>query len=358
MAALSFRNVHKKFGPTVAVDAVSLDIAAGEFCSLVGPSGCGKTTLLRIAAGFVRADEGQVHLGGKPVGDLRPDRRDVGFVFQSYALFPTKTVGQNIGFSLALKRRPKSEIVDRVAELCAMMHLEGLAERYPHELSGGQQQRVALARALASRPSILLLDEPLSALDAKIRAHLRTEIRRIVESLKITTVYVTHDQEEALSISDRVAIMDQGQLLQVGTPIEVYLQPAHRFVAHFVGTSNSLPCTMLDNGHVEIGGVPLPVRNPGNGEGNGDATLSLRPEHVDLVTPGNGGVPAVLRNISFLGQTVRLTLGTVGDISLSADVPTISWLKRPLEPGAPVAWTVREGLASVFPGAPDGRVSA
>jgi len=333
----------------MAVDAVSLDIAAGEFCSLVGPSGCGKTTLLRVTAGFVQADEGEVYFDDRPAGALPPNRRDLGFVFQSYALFPTKTVGENIGFSLMLKRTPRPEISKRVDEMCDLMHLDGLRDRYPHELSGGQQQRVALARALISEPSVLLLDEPLSALDAKIRTRLRVEIRRIVESLGITAIYVTHDQEEALSISDRVAIMDKGKLLQIGSPLDVYLRPADLFVAQFVGTTNSLPCTVLDGGSVRVGDASVAVREIEPGRFNGQATLSIRPEHVDLVAAGNGGIPAILRDVSFLGQTVRLTLHTLADHDVLADVPTVDWLERSLEPGASLTWSVRAGLASVFP---------
>lgn len=364
MSVIAYRDVAKRFGHTLAVDGVDLEIAQGEFCSLVGPSGCGKTTLLRMAAGFVSPDRGEIQLNGARVNDVPPNRRDLGFVFQSYALFPTQTVAQNIGFSLAIKRRPRNEIARRVGELCDMMRLEGLQDRYPHELSGGQQQRVALARALISQPAILLLDEPLSALDAKIRAHLRLEIRRVVDSLGITAVYVTHDQEEALSISDRVAIMNEGKLLQVGAPLAVYLHPADRFVANFVGAMNNLPCRVLDEAQVDVGGVSIAVRAAPNGNGcagrvNGrsnwqePATLSLRPEHVQITAPGNGGVPAVLRHISFLGQTVRLSLATLDDREMAADVPTVEWIDRPLEPGAAVAWTARAGLATVFPGAPE-----
>ena len=350
MASVTFKDIDKRFGSTAALDAVSLEVETGAFCALVGPSGCGKTTLLRVAAGFLRADRGEVCFDGAPAGALPPNRRDLGFVFQSYALFPTKTVGENIGFSLRLRRRPRAEIAERVAHFCRLMHLEGLEARYPHELSGGQQQRVALARALVSEPSVLLLDEPLSALDAKTRALLRVEIRRIVETLGVTAIYVTHDQEEALSISDRVAIMNRGRLLQVGTPLEVYLNPADRFVAEFIGTTNSLPCTLLDDSNVRLGEVAVAVRNGRPGRPDGQATLSVRPEHVDLLPAGNGGVPAVLRGVSFLGQSVRLTMTTLDDRALLADVPTVEWLERSLEPGAPLAWRVRAGLASVFPG--------
>ena len=262
MTHVALRGISKRFGAVTAVDDVSLDVASGEFVCLLGASGCGKTTLLRILAGFTRPDSGEVLVNGQRVDMLPPNRREVGFVFQSYALFPTKTVAENIGFGLAVRRRPASEIASRVAELCELTRLTGLDGRYPHELSGGQQQRVALARALAPSPSLLLLDEPLSALDAKIRALLRAEIRGIVDRLKVTTVYVTHDQEEALSIADRVAVMDAGKLLQVAAPMDIYLRPRQRFVAEFVGTSNMLLGRPLDSGRVEVDGRAIAAAVP------------------------------------------------------------------------------------------------
>jgi putative spermidine/putrescine transport system ATP-binding protein len=347
MTTLAFKDIVKRFGDTTAVDGVSLTVQSGEFCSLVGPSGCGKTTLLRIAAGFVKPDQGIVLLDGRQVDNLPPNRRGVGFVFQSYALFPTKTIEQNIGFSLTLKGRPRREIAERVAQLCDLMDLADFRERYPHELSGGQQQRVALARALAPSPSILLLDEPLSALDAKIRTHLRSEIRGIVDTLRITALYVTHDQEEALSISDRVAVMDKGTIMQVGTPIDVCLHPANPFVAHFVGTSNHIPCRVIDGQTVEIGGASLPMHTDGTPKGA--ATMSLRPEHVAISPPGNGGVPGVLRAVSFLGPSVRLTLETGQRLKLTVDMPTAAWIEHPLELGAVLAWTAKSHLTTFFP---------
>jgi ABC-type Fe3+/spermidine/putrescine transport system ATPase subunit len=347
MTAIAFQDITKRFAETVAVNQVSLAVPSGEFCSLVGPSGCGKTTLLRIAAGFVTPDKGAVLLNDQPVANLPPNRRNVGFVFQSYALFPTKTVEQNIGFALTLKRQPKDQIARRVAQLCDLMDLKILRDRYPHELSGGQQQRVALARALAPNPSILLLDEPLSALDAKIRTHLRGEIRRIVEALKITAIYVTHDQEEALSISDRVAVMNEGIIMQTGTPMEVYLRPANPFVAQFIGTVNHVPCRVIDTDSVKIGDVILPART--NGTPTGSATLSVRPEHIVIAASYNGGVSGVLRDVSFLGHTVRLTLNTCRTLTLEVDISTADWIENTLEKGAALSWNVRPNLATVFP---------
>jgi ABC-type Fe3+/spermidine/putrescine transport system ATPase subunit len=350
MARLNFRRISKRFGAVVAVDDVTLDIGSGEFLTLVGASGCGKTTLLRIIAGFARADSGELAIDGRRVEGLPPSRREVGFVFQSYALFPTQTVAGNIGFSLRIRRRPKAEIAARVAELCALTQLEALKDRYPHELSGGQQQRVALARALAPHPTILLLDEPLSALDAKIRAHLRSEIRAVVDRLGITTVYVTHDQEEALSISDRVAVMEAGRILQVGAPMDVYLRPCSRFVADFIGTSNDLIGRPLGNGRLEIEGRPIKAQVPETLRRRDRCVVCVRPEHIELSRPaGDAGAPtATLTGFSFLGQAVRAHVCTENGRHLVADVAAVDWLANDFAKGDTVAWTIRADSAIVF----------
>jgi putative spermidine/putrescine transport system ATP-binding protein len=350
VAQLSFRGISKRFGAVTAVDNVSLEIASGEFVTLLGASGCGKTTLLRIIAGFTRPDAGELAINGKRVDALPPNKREVGFVFQSYALFPTQTVAQNIGFSLRIRGRPRTYIDGRVRELCELTRLTGMEQRYPHELSGGQQQRVALARALAPDPSILLLDEPLAALDAKIRVHLRTEIRGVAERLGITTVYVTHDQEEALSISDRVAVMDAGHIIQVGAPMEVYLKPSSRFVADFIGTSNHLPGRLAGNGRVEIEGYSLHVDIPVALRGHGQCAVCVRPEHVELapLSGASSSAQARLISASFLGQTVRATLTTASGCQLVADVATTDWLAHRLRAGDQVAWAIRAGSAMIF----------
>jgi ABC-type Fe3+/spermidine/putrescine transport system ATPase subunit len=348
---VALRNITKRFGSVLAVDAVTLDIASGEFVCLLGASGCGKTTLLRILGGFTRPDAGEVLADGKRVDMLPPNRRHVGFVFQSYALFPTKTVAENIGFGLAVRRRPKAEIAGRVADLCALVRLGGMEDRYPHELSGGQQQRVALARALATEPSVLLLDEPLSALDAKIRAHLRTEIRAIADRLKVTTVYVTHDQEEALSIADRVAVLDAGRLLQIDSPMNIYLRPSGRFVADFVGTSNVLPGAALGPDRVHVDGLTLEVPVP---EGLRVATsilVCIRPEHVVLARADDsrpGGLGAIA-SVAFAGPVVRARLATPGGTELLADVPTHEWIGLGIRPGDAVRWHVRPGAPVLLP---------
>jgi len=348
---VALRNITKRFGAVTAVDGVSLDIASGEFVCLLGASGCGKTTLLRILAGFTRPDSGEVLANGKRIDLLPPNKREVGFVFQSYALFPTKTVAENIGFGLVVRARPKTETSQRVTELCELTRLHGMEDRYPHELSGGQQQRVALARALATHPSMLLLDEPLSALDAKIRAHLRGEIRAVVDRLKVTTVYVTHDQEEALSIADRVAVMDAGRLLQVDAPMNIYLHPQQPFVADFVGSSNMLPGRPLGDRGVALDGVLLDAPVPERLRAVSALIVCIRPEHVVLCR-GDGGAHSgrgTVAAVTFAGPTVRARLLTAGGQSLIADVPTHEWLTLGLRQGDPVTWSVRQDTAILLP---------
>ena len=359
MAQLNFQGIVKTFGPVTAVSDVSMDIASGEFVTLVGASGCGKTTLLRIIAGFTKPDSGVLTIDGRRVENLPPSKREIGFVFQSYALFPTQTIAQNIGFSLTIRHKPKAEIAARVKELCDLTQLTGLEDRYPHELSGGQQQRVALARALAPNPSILLLDEPLAALDAKIRAHLRIEIRVVVDRLGITTVYVTHDQEEALSISDRVAVMNAGEILQVGAPMEVYLKPNRRFVADFIGTTNHLTGRPIGNGQLEIEGQPLEISVPEALQGQIAYTVCVRPEHINL-SPPDGGPDALtgkLSSFSFLGQTVRAHVTTESGQDLVVDIATAGWLALGLATGDVVGWRIDPGGALVFSAADDASYS-
>ena len=238
--ALRLHGLTKRYGPVTAVRDVSLDVRRGEFVSLLGPSGCGKTTTLRMVAGYVRPDGGTIEIEGQDVTRVPPYRRDIGMVFQSYALFPHMTVEQNVGFGLQMRRISKEDIRVRVADVLKLVRLEGLGGRKPAEISGGQQQRVALARAIVIRPRLLLLDEPLSNLDAKLRKNMQIEIRSLQESLGITTIHVTHDQTEALSLSDRVVIMNLGEIQQVGSPREVYVRPRNVFVADFVGESNLL----------------------------------------------------------------------------------------------------------------------
>lgn len=321
MTRLSLQGITRRFGATLAVDDVSLDVSSGEFLTLLGDSGCGKTTLLRIVAGFTQADAGTVWCDRADITHMPPASRSMGFVFQSYALFPTKTVAGNIGFALKIAGRPRADIAARVNELAHLMEIERLVERYPHELSGGQQQRVALARALAPNPSILLLDEPLSALDARIRARLRDEIRAVVERLGITALYVTHDQEDALAISDRIAIMRGGRIEQLGKPDDIYHRPASRFVASFVGTANLIDGRIGDSG-VEAAGRLWPVRLPGSARRGTPATALYRPEHLTVVDADAADFRGHVEMVSFLGSVVRLRVGIDGGQSLVVDHPS------------------------------------
>jgi putative spermidine/putrescine transport system ATP-binding protein len=258
MAYLDLINVRKSFAQSTAVENFNLEVERGEFISFLGPSGCGKTTTLRMIAGFETPTTGTIRINNVDVTNTPPNQRHVGMVFQSYALFPNMTVAGNIGFGLKVKRQPASAIKARVDEMLKIIHMSEFGSRYPYQMSGGQQQRVALARALAIQPQVLLLDEPLSALDAKIRISLRNEIRAIQRQLGITTIYVTHDQEEALSLSDRVVVMSSGRVEQIGTPFEIYNFPATRFVASFVGTLNVLSADVADaSGKLRIDGQDI-----------------------------------------------------------------------------------------------------
>jgi putative spermidine/putrescine transport system ATP-binding protein len=321
---IALRGLTKRFGAATAVDGLTLDVRPGELVSLVGGSGCGKTTTLRLVAGFERPDAGQVLFDGRVVNDVPPRRRNVGIVFQSYALFPTMTVAENIAFGLRVARWPEARIRARVAEMVALTHLGGLEGRYPHQLSGGQQQRVALARALARQPAALLLDEPLSALDAKIRLRLRAEIRKIQQDLGISTLYVTHDQEEALSIADRIAVMRDGRLEQVGRPEEIYAAPASAFVADFIGITNLLRCRVVsaESGLVDWEGERLCV-GPLDARVGDTVVVSVRPEKIGL--GGGAGaesnrIEGVVEVITFLGPFVRVEVVVRGR-PLWVDVP-------------------------------------
>ena len=315
MAHLELNRVHKVFGKTVAVEDFNLTVEQGEFVSFLGPSGCGKTTTLRMIAGFELPTSGTVMINGRDLTFTPPNKRNVGMVFQSYALFPNMTVAQNVGYGLKIARQPKAEIAARVQEMLSLIQMEGYANRYPYQLSGGQQQRVALARALAIRPQVLLLEEPLSALDAKIRLELRQEIRRIQRRLDITTIYVTHDQEEALSLSDRIVVMSHGVVEQIGTPSEIYNLPATEFVARFVGHINLLPVQVVDpaQGVVCLGDQSVRAgRIVGHLNGR-TMQLAVRPEEVNPgFVPGENNLRGEVSSVTYLGSTVRIGLDVAG----------------------------------------------
>jgi putative spermidine/putrescine transport system ATP-binding protein len=324
MPFLELINLHKRFAGGVAVERMDLAVERGEFVSFLGPSGCGKTTTLRMVAGFETPSSGTIRINGADVTHVPPSRRKIGMVFQSYALFPNLRVADNIGFGLKVARRPAAEIRERVSEMLRLIHMEEFGSRYPSQLSGGQQQRVALARALAARPQVLLLDEPLSALDATIRASLREEIRTIQRQLGITSIYVTHDQEEALALSDRVVVMSRGRVEQVGAPAEIYNAPRTAFVASFVGTLNLLPARVVDApaGRVEVEGQSLRVGQPLAAAAGSAVTLALRPEIFTLNGAagfGANSLRAVAEDVVFLGATVRVK-ARVAERPLSFDL--------------------------------------
>jgi putative spermidine/putrescine transport system ATP-binding protein len=324
MAFIEIKNVNKTFAKTtVAVKDFNLDIARGELVSFLGPSGCGKTTTLRMVAGFEVPTSGNIYIDNRDVTMVAPNQRNVGMVFQSYALFPNMTVAGNIGYGLRIAKKPRDEINQRVKEMLVLVHMSDFEDRYPHQLSGGQQQRVALARALAVYPQVLLLDEPLSALDAKIRVSLRGEIRTIQKELGITTIYVTHDQEEALSISDRIVVMNAGRIEQIGTSFEIYNFPSTEFIAQFVGTLNSLKAVVKDapTRMLEIDGQTLRTAQTLEGVRNGDIlSISIRPERLSIAPDKSypNVLEARIKNITFLGSIVRIRV-MVKDTALNID---------------------------------------
>lgn len=320
MAFLEINHASKKFGEMAAVHDFDLGIEKGELVSFLGPSGCGKTTTLRMVAGFEVPTEGKIILDGRDITNVPPSQRDVGMVFQAYALFPNMTVADNIGFGLKIAKKPKDQIAKRVGEMLALIKMPDLGDRYPYQLSGGQQQRVALARALAIAPQVLLLDEPLSALDAKIRVELRYEIRRIQQATKITTIYVTHDQEEALTLSDRVVVMSAGKMEQVGAPFEIYNYPKTPFVASFVGTLNQLRCKVVDagSGRLALGPQEFRTTSPIK-PGASEALVMLRPEEMHLgALEGENHLVGKVESVAFLGSVVRVHLA-LGDSVVALD---------------------------------------
>jgi putative spermidine/putrescine transport system ATP-binding protein len=322
-AFLDVQNLTKTFGTTTVVKDVSFAFDKGEFISLLGPSGCGKTTILRMIAGFENPTSGSIKVDGQNITSLKPNQRQLGMVFQAYALFPNLNVGDNIGFGLKIAGMGTEERRARVDEMLKLIGLPGYEKRYPYEMSGGQQQRVALARAIAPRPRMLLLDEPLSALDAKIRVSLREEIRAIQLDLGITTVFVTHDQEEALSISDRIVVMHAGNIEQLGAPHEIYNKPATRFVATFVGHLNTIEATIVDpaTGSVDIDGQTVTVPTlPPTAAAGAPISLTLRPEVLSVGAREGSDITltGTIADVTFLGSVIRLRVA-LGRNILSLD---------------------------------------
>jgi spermidine/putrescine transport system ATP-binding protein len=314
---VELQSVTKRFGDFIAVDNVSVQIYDGEFFSLLGPSGCGKTTCLRMIAGFELPSEGEVNIGGKSMGETPPFKRPVNTVFQNYALFPHMTIFENVAFGLEMKKVARSEIKPRVTEALEMVRLPQLADRRPRQLSGGQQQRIALARALVNRPQVLLLDEPLSALDLKLRKAMQLELKDLQQQVGITFIFVTHDQEEAITMSDRIAVMSDGRVEQIGEPLEIYERPNNRFVADFIGETNFIEGEVIENGSdstlVGLGaGVQIPARASQEVSSGQTVTVAVRPEKISVhaAAPMNQGinVPATVEEAIYIGTDTRYTL--------------------------------------------------
>jgi spermidine/putrescine ABC transporter ATP-binding subunit len=353
MTRVSLRRVVKRFGNVYAAKDVELDIAKGEFFTLLGPSGCGKTTTLRIIAGFEYPDSGQVFFDEEDVTYTKPYERGTAMVFQNYALWPHMSVFDNVAYGLKVRKLPKEEIRRRVLEVLDLVGLRGLEGRYPLQLSGGQQQRVALARALVVEPKVLLLDEPLSNLDAKLRIRMREEIKKIQRTLNITTIYVTHDQEEAMSISDRVAVMNQGRILQVGTPQDIYFRPKNIFVATFIGKSTLLQGKVVkkdaDRVVVDVGGeariAGKLASDSGIKEGD-DAVLVIKPEDFTVDPPGEpyNAIEGVVEFSMFLGSFTQLRM-SVANQNLKVFIDP----KKEVKPGSKFVIYVKIDDVLVFP---------
>ncbi|HEY5794755.1 MAG TPA: ABC transporter ATP-binding protein [Bosea sp. (in: a-proteobacteria)] len=349
MARLSIEHLRKTYGDLTVVDDVNIDIADGEFLVLLGPSGCGKTTTLRMVAGFIAPSAGKITIGERDVTTLPPWKRNCGLVFQSYALFPHMTVAENVAFGLEMRKISPADRAPRVAEALRLVQLAGFDERYPRQLSGGQQQRVALARALAMEPDVLLLDEPLSNLDAKLRQEVRVEIRDLQRKLGLTTIMVTHDQEEALTMADRLVVMEKGKVRQIGTQRELYEKPADRFVAGFIGRSAFLdgeitaPGRFRTKGGVEIGCAAA--------TGTGAATLALRPERIAVAGDAQGlhnHFQARVEHASYLGALLDIDVSLSGSDRMLLQIPNKAGVAEP-KPGETITIGWAEDAGLVYP---------
>jgi iron(III) transport system ATP-binding protein len=353
---LRIRDLVKRFGDFVALDDVALDVQEGEFVCFLGPSGCGKTTLLRAIAGLDMQTSGRIEQGGRDISLLPPAQRDFGIVFQSYALFPNLTVFRNVAYGLQSRRLPQAQLSCRVRELLDLVGLPGETDKYPAQLSGGQQQRVALARALATSPGLLLLDEPLSALDAKVRVRLRQEIRQVQKRLGLTAIMVTHDQEEALAMADRIVVMENGRIQQVGTPLEIYRRPANSFIADFVGTMNFLPGIKTADARVRVGTLEFAdIRLPDGLPLGAPMTLCIRPEDVavrDIDSESANRFDAHIDSIEFLGSFYRAHLhcAAMGEQRLITDLSVGLVRELDLDTGMRIPVGMPGPRTQVFPG--------
>jgi len=350
MSSLCLENIRRSYGTAVAVDGVSLEVKQGELVALLGPSGCGKTTSLRMIAGFVSPSSGHISIGGKDVTRVPSHARDTSMVFQGYALFPHMTVAENVSFGLEMRKVGRTERERRIADALQLVRLSALSNRLPHQLSGGQQQRVALARALVVNPAVLLLDEPLSNLDARLRAEVALEIRSLQQRLGLTTLLVTHDQEEALTMADRLVVMDGGKVRQIGTPAEVYERPSDAFVARFLGRCTVLAGVVAKPGQLQVGGQLVPCEGGESGERR---TLVIRPERIEiapLAVPGDGppadGIRGRIAAVTYLGGHSEWHVDTeVGEVLATRTTPAKEDPLHSLRRGDPVivSWPARFG---------------
>lgn len=346
MASVAIKDVRKLFGQVEVIKCLSLEIGEGEFVALVGPSGCGKSTLLRMIAGLEDVSEGEIRIGGRVVNDIEPKDRDVAMVFQSYALYPHMTVAENMSFALRLKRAAKDAIDAQIGRAAAMLGLSDLLQRLPRQLSGGQRQRVAMGRALVRNPQVFLFDEPLSNLDAKLRVQMRAEIKKLHQTLKVTTVYVTHDQMEAMTLADRVVVLQGGIIEQAGKPLELYDRPANAFVAGFIGSPamNLLPGRISsDGGELEISSrAKLPLPEPLRALAGRPVTLGVRPEHL-VVAKGSGGAAAKALVIEPTGAETHAVLDLSGQ-----ELTAVFRERIAISPGETVAMSVLPGSMHIF----------
>ncbi len=351
---LRISRLTKKFGAFTALDDISLEIVEGEFVCFLGPSGCGKTTLLRAIAGLDIQTTGRIEQNGRDISALPPTKRDFGIVFQSYALFSNLTAAKNVAYGLENARMPRAELAKRVLELLDLMGLATHGNKYPAQLSGGQQQRVALARALATSPGLLLLDEPLSALDAKVRVHLRHEIKQLQRRLRVTTIMVTHDQEEALTMADRIVVMNLGAIEQIGTPLEIYREPASPFVADFIGVMNFVAGTVVRDGAVRLGSTELACDVDGLAAGT-DVTLAIRPEDIEIHDAGRSEPNALAMRVdalAFLGSFFRADMSgeTTAGVLLRADLPVDMVRRRGITEKSMLSVLLPSERIRVYPG--------